>query len=134
MGSYRARSGENETYTLASGAVGNANDMIAINSSGLAASATKATGLVVVGLAEHSFNTANGDTTVTVRQSGGALDFSLVNDTVNPVVQATVEETCYIFNATSVTALSTGSSPAGTVKCLDTGPGFTGNVWVRLTR
>lgn len=126
----KSRSSDLETYTLAASTAIYAGEMVVVDTtSGLAAAATKATGKVVVGIAEHSVSTTNGDTVVVVRPSGVSLDFYRANDTNNPIVQATVESTCYVYDSMTVTALSTGSSSAGIVKGFDSG-----GVWVRLER
>lgn len=99
---------------MKAGAIIFAGTLVAIDAAGFAVAATKAADLTAAGRAEETVdNTGGADGALALKVARGVFKWD--NDATNPVTVAHVLKPCYMQNDGTVTALETGSSPAGVV-------------------
>ena len=120
-------------YPVAASAVCYQGGLAVISSTGYVQPGTAATGLTAVGIFDHSGDVLNG----VVDNTGGADGavyarvrrgiFCFVNKSTDLVVEADVEQFCYIYDDTTVCHTSTSKSVAGIVRRVDSD-----GVWVNI--
>lgn len=94
--------------------------MVAIGPDGYAATATKASGLTIAGMAMapgDNSSGADGDMSVTVRRGAFVVNNSAV--AANMVKRTDILKVCYIEDAVTVSMSGTGTSVAGTVLAVE---------------
>lgn len=105
---------------VAAGAVIFEGALVALSATGYAQPAAKAENLTAIGRAETPADNSQGtDGLVSVVVKRGAFVWDNDPTTANAVTQALVGKSCYILDDSTVTSISTGSSIAGKVLCVD---------------